>query len=195
MAQILVIEDNATMREGIVQILNKVGHEAKPATGGKEGLALFKEHRPDFVISDLKMEDLDGIEVLANGDEPSPVDDALDSEQLFVGASRVAIGNDDCGGDVAERDVVGAEFLQCCVSVSRLGRGIGVDQRALAVEHHLANDSRDRLSLGEPVPPQFGQVPRGLGFVERDPARHPAIGKAEIIESIEDAGCRRVRKA
>ncbi len=64
MAQILIIEDNATMREGIGQILTKVGHETRAASGGKEGVRLFEEHQPDFVITDLKMEDLDGIEVL-----------------------------------------------------------------------------------------------------------------------------------
>jgi len=64
MAQILIIEDNATMREGIVQILTKMGHETRAASGGIEGVRLFSESSPDFVITDLKMEDMDGMEVL-----------------------------------------------------------------------------------------------------------------------------------
>ncbi len=64
MAQILVIEDNVTMREGIVQILSRAGHDVRSAPGGKEGVALYQQASPDFVISDLKMEDMDGLAVL-----------------------------------------------------------------------------------------------------------------------------------
>src|SRR6266446_3047575 len=72
MAQLLVIEDNATMREGITQILNRAGHEVKAARGGREGIELFRESAPDFVITDLKMEDMDGVEVLRQIREASP---------------------------------------------------------------------------------------------------------------------------
>lgn len=64
MAHILVIEDNETMQDGIARILFKMGHEAKTASSGSEGVRLFQEHSPDFVITDLRMEDMDGIEVL-----------------------------------------------------------------------------------------------------------------------------------
>jgi len=72
MAQLLVIEDNATMREGIVRTLSKEGHEVTPASGGKEGVRLFREVAPDFVITDLKMEDMDGIDVLRQIRENHP---------------------------------------------------------------------------------------------------------------------------
>ncbi|HLG20975.1 MAG TPA: sigma-54 dependent transcriptional regulator [Bdellovibrionota bacterium] len=72
MAQILVIEDNETMRDGIVQILARTGHDAKPARGGREGLTLFDQYAPDFVITDLKMEDMDGMAVLRKIKELSP---------------------------------------------------------------------------------------------------------------------------
>ncbi len=64
MAQLLVIEDNVTMREGMIQTLNRAGYEVKGARGGREGVELFKQFSPDFVITDLKMEDLDGVEVV-----------------------------------------------------------------------------------------------------------------------------------
>lgn len=72
MAQILVIEDNVTMREGIVQILSKVGHDVRAASGGKEGVQFFEDSPADFVITDLKMEDLDGIGVLKKIRDLSP---------------------------------------------------------------------------------------------------------------------------
>jgi DNA-binding NtrC family response regulator len=64
MARILVIEDHETMREGIGQILARMGHEILPALNGSSGLEIFGRSAPDFTITDLKMEDLDGMEVL-----------------------------------------------------------------------------------------------------------------------------------
>ncbi len=64
MAQILVIEDNDTMREGVVEILSRLGHTVLSAGGGREGVALFRKNHPEFVITDLKMEDMDGMEVI-----------------------------------------------------------------------------------------------------------------------------------
>ncbi|MFU8803316.1 MAG: sigma-54-dependent transcriptional regulator [Bradymonadaceae bacterium] len=65
MSKILVIEDNDTLREGVVQVLTRMDHEVFAASGGREGLELFLEHEPDLVITDLKMDDIDGMEVLA----------------------------------------------------------------------------------------------------------------------------------
>jgi two-component system, NtrC family, response regulator HydG len=62
--KILVIDDNDTMRDGIIKVISKMGHEAKGAAGGHEGLTLFAGSPFDFVIADLKMSDMDGIEVL-----------------------------------------------------------------------------------------------------------------------------------
>ena len=64
MAKTLVIEDNETLREGVVQVLKRMDHEVFSASGGAEGLAIFQREEPDLVITDLKMDDVDGMEVL-----------------------------------------------------------------------------------------------------------------------------------
>jgi two-component system response regulator HydG len=64
MATILIIDDNETIREGIAATVRKMGHEAVLAASGDEGIALFKKQHADFVITDLKMAGLDGVEVL-----------------------------------------------------------------------------------------------------------------------------------
>ena len=64
MAKILIVEDNATLREGVAQVVQRMGHEALGAPGGRQGLELFKQRSPDLVISDLKMDGMDGMEVL-----------------------------------------------------------------------------------------------------------------------------------
>jgi two-component system, NtrC family, response regulator HydG len=64
MSTILVIEDNETLREGVVQVLKRMGHEVLAASNGLDGLTLFEAHQPELVITDLKMDGLDGMEVL-----------------------------------------------------------------------------------------------------------------------------------
>lgn len=64
MATILVVEDNKTLREGIVQVIKRMGHDALDAPGGSQGLEIFESERPDLVITDLKMDGMDGMKVL-----------------------------------------------------------------------------------------------------------------------------------
>jgi two-component system response regulator HydG len=64
MAHILIIDDNETIREGLAHVVKKMGHTAVGAASGREGLEKFKQARADFVITDLKMEGMDGVAVL-----------------------------------------------------------------------------------------------------------------------------------
>ena len=63
MARILIIDDNETMREGMAATVRRMGHEAKTAAGGSEGLTRMRREGADFVITDLKMEGVGGLEV------------------------------------------------------------------------------------------------------------------------------------
>ncbi|MDD5223724.1 MAG: response regulator, partial [bacterium] len=64
MTQILIIEDNQTMREGMTEVATGMGHRVTAAPGGKEGLASFRAGNFDLVLTDLKMGALDGMQVL-----------------------------------------------------------------------------------------------------------------------------------
>ncbi|MBL8922037.1 MAG: sigma-54-dependent Fis family transcriptional regulator [Myxococcaceae bacterium] len=64
MAKVLVIDDNDTMREGTAIALKKAGHEVLAFRNGLEGVAGFLAKGADVVVTDLKMEGMDGIEVL-----------------------------------------------------------------------------------------------------------------------------------
>jgi len=64
MARVLVIDDNDTMRDGIAHTIRRMGHEVIVAASGRAGVGAFERNGADFVISDLKMEGLDGIGVL-----------------------------------------------------------------------------------------------------------------------------------
>jgi DNA-binding response OmpR family regulator len=61
--RILCIEDEQEMIDLIRLILTRRGFEVKGANGGKEGLESIRAQRPDLVLLDLMMPDMDGWEV------------------------------------------------------------------------------------------------------------------------------------
>ncbi|MXZ09932.1 MAG: sigma-54-dependent Fis family transcriptional regulator [Gemmatimonadetes bacterium] len=64
MSLVLVIDDNETMRSGMALLLERMGHDVTAASGGVEGLRQMNARPFDLVITDYKMEDMDGLEVL-----------------------------------------------------------------------------------------------------------------------------------
>jgi PAS domain S-box-containing protein len=60
---ILVIEDNVDAAQTIAEILSLEGHTVHVATDGTSGLARARELRPDVVLSDIGLPDLDGYEI------------------------------------------------------------------------------------------------------------------------------------
>ncbi|HET6992833.1 MAG TPA: response regulator [Bacteroidia bacterium] len=61
---ILVIEDNIEMRENTAELLNLAGYTVHVAADGKEGLQQAKKVRPDLILCDIMMPELDGYGVL-----------------------------------------------------------------------------------------------------------------------------------
>ncbi|MGV3516746.1 sigma-54-dependent transcriptional regulator [Luteitalea sp.] len=74
--RILVIDDEAGIRESLRMILEYEGYVCVLAATGEEGLSLARTEAPDLVFSDIKMPGLDGLEVLTRlkaHDESLPV--------------------------------------------------------------------------------------------------------------------------
>jgi two-component system response regulator VicR len=61
--KIVCIEDDPEMIELVKLILIRKGYDVTGATGGKEGLKVVEEVKPDLVLLDLMMPDMDGWEV------------------------------------------------------------------------------------------------------------------------------------
>jgi DNA-binding response OmpR family regulator len=60
---ILVVDDETTLRETLVEALEAEGYRAIPAADGREALARFRADRPDLVLLDLMLPELSGVEV------------------------------------------------------------------------------------------------------------------------------------
>ena len=63
-ARILVIDDEAAIREAMRMILEYEGYECVLAASGPEGLAAIERETPDLVFLDIRMPGMDGLEVL-----------------------------------------------------------------------------------------------------------------------------------
>jgi len=63
MSKILIIEDDASIREGLVDTLRVKGYQVAAAACGGEGLKAFERDPPDLVILDLMLPDMEGFEV------------------------------------------------------------------------------------------------------------------------------------
>jgi len=64
-ARILVVDDEAAIRDSMRMILEYEGHECVVAASGQEALAAVEHDTPDLVFLDIKMPGMDGLEVLS----------------------------------------------------------------------------------------------------------------------------------
>ena len=64
MAKILVIDDEEGIRNLLDTLLSRKGYNVVLADGGRKGLELFRRERPDVIVPDLKMPEMDGMAVL-----------------------------------------------------------------------------------------------------------------------------------
>lgn len=59
-ARVLIVDDELDMRELLHELLTRAGYEVVPATNGREALRELFESRPDLVVLDVRMPELDG---------------------------------------------------------------------------------------------------------------------------------------
>ncbi len=64
--KILVVDDEPKMRRVLEIMLQKLGHQVYCAGDGREALEVFQDNAIDLIIADLRMPEMDGIELLSN---------------------------------------------------------------------------------------------------------------------------------
>lgn len=64
-ASILVVEDNNANSELARDLLEVAGYTVIDAETGGEGIAMAREHRPDLILMDIGLPDMDGLEAVA----------------------------------------------------------------------------------------------------------------------------------
>src|SRR5436305_13114927 len=68
----LVVDDDAPHAEAVAESLERVGYECVVATSGRDGLRLIEEQTFDIIVTDLIMDGVGGLEVLARAKRELP---------------------------------------------------------------------------------------------------------------------------
>lgn len=113
MARILVVDDEASIRDLLHTVLTRRGHEIVTASNGRNGLARFREDRPRLAILDLKLPDIGGLEVLKEIR-------ALDQETPVI--ILTGIGTEDI--EAKAKQLGATDFLQKGFSLHALGESL-----------------------------------------------------------------------
>lgn len=89
MAQVLIIEDDPRIRPLLMKSLSELGYAVAAASTGMSGLSMAVDTKPDLVILDLGLPDVDGTQVLAMlravSDVPVIVASARDDDPSLIG--------------------------------------------------------------------------------------------------------------
>lgn len=89
MVQVLIIEDDARIRPLLMRSLDERGYAVSSASSGMQGLQMAVDARPDLVILDLGLPDVDGTQILsmlrAVSDVPVIVASARDDDPSLIG--------------------------------------------------------------------------------------------------------------
>ncbi len=70
--RVLVVDDDESHAEAVAESLSRVGYDCVVAASGREGLRLIEEQNFDIVLTDLIMDDVGGMEVLAKSKQELP---------------------------------------------------------------------------------------------------------------------------
>jgi CheY-like chemotaxis protein len=62
--KVLVVDDEPEVRQVLLEFLSSRGYDVEAASGGAEAVAIVEAARPDLVLLDVAMPDMDGVETL-----------------------------------------------------------------------------------------------------------------------------------
>jgi DNA-binding response OmpR family regulator len=71
-ARVLVVDDEAVIRSFLVRVLEREGHTVIAASNGAEALDVLQQTTVDLMLSDIRMDQLDGVELLKEARERYP---------------------------------------------------------------------------------------------------------------------------
>lgn len=72
MAKLLIVDDEGSIRDVLRQLFEYEDHQVQVASDGQDALSSFDTFRPDAVFLDVKMQGMDGLEVLGKIREKDP---------------------------------------------------------------------------------------------------------------------------
>lgn len=72
MSKMLIVDDEQGVLDELTEVFSEYGYEISTATNGKDAIAFALEGRPDIMLLDIRMPEMDGIETLKRVKEAMP---------------------------------------------------------------------------------------------------------------------------
>lgn len=72
MSDVLIVEDDPILREALAETMSLAGHSYLSAKDGREALAMLERHKPAIVLSDVRMDKMNGQQMLAEIQRRNP---------------------------------------------------------------------------------------------------------------------------
>src|SRR5215213_11469147 len=72
MANLLIVDDELGMRQFLTHLFQREGHVVRVAGSGGEALEQLRQQAPDLIISDIRMPDMSGVDLLRQAREMLP---------------------------------------------------------------------------------------------------------------------------
>src|SRR5260370_1437279 len=107
--RLLIIDDEPSHAEAVAECLARGGYDRVVATSGAEGARRIEQDEPNVILTDLKMDGLDGLGILRKAKQELP-----DAEVVVI------TGHGDVASAVAAMQAGAAHFLQKPVNLAEL---------------------------------------------------------------------------
>jgi len=146
--QVLVIDDEAVVRNGICRALSQKGMETKAAASGREALDYLKSQPIDLVLLDIRMPDMDGMAVLKQIRGAYPDTDVI----MITGYPTIdsAVRCTKLGALDYLVKPFRLDDLEAALQKTRIGR---VSSQSYGIVNHgLKIDSEEHLIIGQSRP-------------------------------------------
>lgn len=164
MAKILVIDDERAIRNTLKEILGDEGHTVDVAEDGKKGMEKARQNEYDLIFSDVKMPEIDGIELLTALKQPADENSYVDCPIVMIS------GHGDIETAVEALKKGAYDFIEKPLDLNRLLITIknALEQKNLRVE--VGRGKQEISSLRKKVAQQKNQM----------------VGKSNAIEHVRD---------
>jgi ATP-dependent Lon protease len=174
-SRVLVVDDEEIARTNLEYILRKDGYQVASAASGLEALDRLKEHEFDLVLTDLKMEKMDGLQLLEAVKQSSPATDII----MITGYATVATAVDALRKGAAHY----------------LSKPINLDELRSSVREIIDKKRHFQLSQGPILcfagPPGTGKTSIGQAVAEALGRKFVRISLAGLRDEAELRGHRR----
>jgi len=172
MTTILIVEDDDAIRNNIARLLKLEGYDIVSAVNGREGLERAREHKPDVVISDISMPEMDGFALLEaiRGSKPLASTSVMMLTALDDRASMrrgMTAGAD----DYLAKPFTRVELLEALQGLLKKRERVeqSIQSAVLEREEHLRRAFTESLG-GNRLPDKFGLQPPAGAVADQEMA-------------------------